>query len=191
MPAAFGQLVERLVGAQAFFAPDGALIGAASAAISALVKPTSSDPLTAWPDYSLGRVTTCKYDPKTREVTREWAASTGGYKERNDVKVINDAFVFKTIDYAPQLVDQLMFGTASLATAGSQQAFQKADRYKDGWLFLVRVNEAGVQIGKIIIHARLTMAAWPEDTKDPGSPEFRATHLADAGALDTILFAVG
>ena len=189
MSAAFGTLVERLVGCQVYFAPDGALIGAASAAISALVKPAT--PATAYVDYSLGRVTQLKYEPKTKETTREWGSAYGGYKERSDKKIVTDAFTFTCIDYAPQLVDQLIFGTAALAAAGAQQAFQSATRFKDGWFYAKRINEAGVSITLLEIHARLILDEVPEDKNDPGSPKFRITHLQDAGALDTVTFAVG
>lgn len=189
MPAAFGTLVERLVGCQIYFAPDGALIGAASAAISALVKPAT--PATAYLDYSLGRIQQVKYDPTTKETTREWGSQYGGYKERKDKKVLTDAFTFIAIEYAPQLVDQLIFGTAALAAAGSQQAFQNAKRQVDGWFYCKRINESGVSITLLEIHSRLTLDEVPEDKNDPGSPKFRVVHLQDAGALDTVTFAVG
>lgn len=189
MPAAFGTLIERLVGAQVFFAPDGALIGAAAAAISATAKPAT--PATAYVDYNLGRVNTVKYVPKYKDRTREWASATGGYKERTDKTVTEDAMDVTLVEYPPQLFDQLMFGTAALATAGTQQAFQKATRYKDGWLYMKRINEAGVVIGIIEIHARLSIETPPEDKNEPGAPVLHLVHLADAGALDEITFAVG
>ena len=189
MPAAFGTLIERLVGAEIFFAPDGSLIGTASAAISATAKPAS--PTTAYLDYKLGRVNTVKYVPKTKDRTREWASSTGGYKERTTKVVVEDAMDATLVEYPPQLFDQLMFGTAALAAVGSQQAFEKANRYKDGWLYMKRINEAGVVIGIIEIHARLSIDTPPEDKNEPGSPVIHLVHLADAGALDTITFAVG
>ena len=189
MPAAFGTLIERLVGAQIYFAPDGSLIGTASAAISATAKPAT--PATAYLDYNLGRVNTVKYAPKTKDRTREWASATGGYKERTTKVVTEDAMDVTLVEYPPQLFDQLMFGTAALAAVGSQQAFEKANRYKDGWLYMKRINEAGVVIGIIEIHARLSIDTPPEDKNEPGSPVIHLVHLADAGALDTITFAVG
>jgi hypothetical protein len=189
MPAAFGTLIERLVGAQIYFAPDGSLIGTAAAAISATAKPAS--PTTAYLDYNLGRVNTVKHAPKTKDRTREWANSTGGYKERTTKVVVEDAMDVTLVEYPPQLFDQLMFGTAALAAVGSQQAFEKANRYKDGWLYMKRINEAGVVIGIIEIHARLSIDTPPEDKNEPGSPVIHLVHLADAGALDTITFAVG
>lgn len=190
MPAEFGTLVERLVGGQVFFAPDGALRGttATTGALSATLKPFN---VSVYPDYSLGRVNMLKYTPKTKDRTREYASPTGGYKERNTKVIVEDAFDLTTIDYAPQLFDQLMFGTASLATVGSQQAFQKANRYIDGWLYMKRINENGVTIGLIEIHARLSIESFPEDKNEHGSPVFHVVHLADAGPLDTVTFAVG
>ena len=129
--------------------------------------------------------------PKTKDRTREYASATGGYKERTTKVIVEDAFDLTTVDYAPQLFDQLMFGTAGLAVAGSQQAFKQANRYLDGWFFCKRINEAGVVIGIIEIHARLSIEAFPEDKNEHGSPVFHVVHLADAGALDTITFAVG
>ena len=189
MPAAFGTLIERLVGAQAYFAPDGSTIGAAAAAISATAKPAT--PATAYLDYNLGRINTVKHTPKTKDRTREWASPTGGYKERTTKAVVEDAMEITLVEYPPQLFDQLMFGTAALAAVGSQQAFAKADRYKDGWLYMKRINEAGIVIGTLEIHARLSLETPPEDKSEPGSPVLRIVHLADAGALDTITFAVG
>lgn len=189
MSTPFGTLIERLVGAQIYFAPDGSLIGAAAAAVSNLIAPAT--PATSMLDYSLGRVTMIKYDPKTKDRTREWASASGGYKERTDKVVVSDAFVATTIDYAPQLFDQLMFGTAALAAAGSQQIWKQANRYKDGWCYVPRINEAGVSISLLLIHVRLSIDTPPEDKNEPGSPIWRITHLADAGALDQITFAVG
>lgn len=189
MPAAFGTLIERLVGARIFFAPDGSLIGASSAAISKTAKPAS--PATAYLDYELGRVNSVKYTPETVERKREWAAATGGYKTRTDKSVIEDAFDVTLVEYPPQLFDQLMFGTEALATPGSQQVFKKANRYKDGWVYMFRINEAGVVIGTLEFHGRISLEEVPEDKNDPGSPVFHVVHLADAGALDVIEFAVG
>jgi len=190
MPAEFGTLVERLVGGQVFFVPDGALRGttASTGAVSATLQPFN---VSVYPDYSLGRVNMLKYTPKTKDRTREYAASTGGYKERTTKIVVEDGFDFTVIDYAPQLFDQLMFGTAALAAVGSQQAFQQANRYKDGWFYCKRINESGVVIGIIEIHARLSIESFPEDKNEPGSPVIRIVHLADGGALDTVTFAVG
>lgn len=186
MPAAFGTLIERLVGARVFFAPDGSTIGASAAAISKTAKPAS--PATAYLDYELGRVNTAKYVPQTKDRTREWASPTGGYKERTDKIVTEDAFDFTLIDYPPQLFDQLMFGTENLALPGSQQVFKKATRYKDGWLYMFRINENGIVIGTLEMHARLSLEEVPEDKNEPGSPVFHVVHLADGGALDTITF---
>jgi len=185
----FGTLIERLVGGQIYFAPDGALIGATTSAISLSVPPAT--PATSMMDYNLGRLTSIKYDPKTKDRTREWASPNGGYKQRTDKVVQADGFVFTSVEYAPQLFDQLMFGTAALAAAGSQQIWQKSNRYKDGWCYVIRTNESGVNIGLILIHARLSLDAVPEDKNDPGNPVWRISHLADAGALDQITFAVG
>lgn len=190
MPAEFGTLIERLIGGQVFFAPDGALRGttATSGPLTATLKPFN---VSVYPDYSLGRLNALKYMPKTKDRTREWASPNGGYKERTTKVVVEDAFNFTCVEYAPQLFDQLMFGTASLAVAGSQQAFQKANRYLDGWFYAKRINEAGVSIGLVEIHARLSIETFPEDKNEVSSPVFRIVHLADAGALDTITFAVG
>lgn len=185
MPAAFGTLIERLVGAEIFFAPDGELIGAAAAAISATVKPATAGD---YADYNLGRVQKIAYQPTTKDRSREWASPTGGYKNRKDTQVVEDAFVGSLIDYAPFLFDQMMFGTAGLADPadGAQQAFEKGTRYKDGWLLMKRYNENGTAITTLEIHARLYVEKFPEDMNEPGTPEFRIIHLADAGALDEI-----
>jgi hypothetical protein len=189
MATPFGTLIERLVGAQVYFAPDGALIGATSTAISAVIAPAT--PATSMLDYNLGRINTVKYDQKTKDRTREWAAPTGGYKERTDKVVISDSLVFTCIEYAPQLYDQLMFGTAALAAVGSQTLWEKANRYKDGWAYIKRINEANVSIGLILAHVRLSLDAPPEDKNEPGNAVWRMADLADAGALATITFAVG
>jgi hypothetical protein len=193
MATPHGTLIERLVGAQIYFAADGALIGAASAAISNSVPPLSTTDYATIKDYNLGRITSMKYEPEFKETTREWAAGTGGYKLRKDKKVISDNFTFVCIEYAPQLYDQLMFGTAALAAPGSQTAFSAANRYKDGWIMMKRLNEAGVAIGLLCLHVRLSINSMPEDKNEPGSPEWRIQHLADAwpATLDTITFLAG
>lgn len=188
----FGTLIERLVGAQVYFAPDGTSIGGSTPFTTPLAYNVKvSAPTTAYADYGLGRIQNVKYDPKTKDRTREWASPSGGYKERTDKVVVSDSFIFTCVEYAPQLYDQLMFGTAATASAGAQQAFQQANRYKDGWIYMKRINEAGVAIGLLEIHARLSIDAPPEDKNEPGSPVWRVVHLADAGALDQITFAVG
>ncbi len=189
MAAAFGTLLERLPGAMIYFAPDGSLIGASSAAISATAKPAT--PATSYLDYSLGRVNQVKYDKKTKDTTREWASSTGGYKQRTDVKVIEDAFLATMIDYAPQLYDQLAFGLSALAVAGSQQAFAAGNRYKDGWFYMLVKNEAGTAYATVEFHGRLSLSETPDFKNEPGSPVWRISHLADGGALDTVTSAVG
>lgn len=192
MAAAFGTLIERLVGAQVYFALDGTAVGGSSpftTPLSSVVKIAA--PTTGYADYSLGRVASVKYDPIFKETTREWASSTGGYKERKDKKIVSDAFVFTCIDFAPQLYDQLMWGLAALATAASHTVFASATRYKDGWLYARRINEAGTAIGLLEIHARLSIDSLPDDKNEYISPVWRVAHLADAGALDTITIAAG
>lgn len=189
MSAAFGTLIERLVGAQVYFAPDGSLIGASAAAISATAKPAT--PATSYLDYSLGRVTQITPDVKTKDTTREWAASTGGYRQRTDKKVIESAFTFSCVDIAPQLFDQLMFGLAALAAVGSQQVFANSKRYVDGWFYVKLINEAGVAPAVIEFHARLTIDKMPTFKNDPVDAEWRVQHLADGGALDTLTTLVG
>jgi len=189
MSAAFGPIVERIVGAQVYFAIDGAVIGLVNAtptAISALVAPDT--PGDSMLDYNLGRVSSVKYTPKTKERTREWGSANGGYKERTDKVIVSDAFEFTCVDFAPKLYDQLMFGTASLAAAGSQTAFASAARHKNGWLYLNRINEAGTVIGILLAHVRLAISPGVEDKNEPGAPVWRVTRLGDS-ALDTITFA--
>jgi hypothetical protein len=187
MASKFGELTERLVGAQVWFAPDGSNLGTEQAPdlVSNTNKPADAD----WADYSLGRVNTAAYTPKTKERTRGWALSTGGYKERTDTVVIEDAFDFTMIDYAATLFDQLMFGLAAApADNTSQQAFASATRHKDGWIRLTRYNEDGSVLCVAELHVRLSLKTIPADKNEPGSPELHVALLADGGALDTIIF---
>jgi hypothetical protein len=128
-----------------------------------------------------------KYVPVTKERKREWAVSTGGYKERTDVVVVEDAFEFTMIDYAATLFDQLMFGMATTPVSGTAQtAFADPSRHKDGWVRMVRYDEDGNAFCELEIHSRLTLATIPEDKNEPGSPVIRVGHLADGGALDIV-----
>ncbi|MEO5914867.1 MAG: hypothetical protein ABIS50_11580 [Luteolibacter sp.] len=189
MPAAFGTLIERLYGQTVFFAPNGSLIGTSGAAISATAKPAT--PSTAYPDYSLGRVSEGAYDPKSQTVVRSWCSPTGGKKQRTDTKAIEDAFNISTIDFPPQLYDQIMFGTDALAAAGSQQIWKNGARYKDGWFYSKLINESGVAFGVMEFHARLTITKFPKINGEAAVAEWRVTDLADGGALNTIDSAVG
>lgn len=187
MASKFGELVERLVGAQVYFAPDGSNLGTVE--VPDLVSKTNKPSGAEWADYDLGRVNTAAYTPKTKDRVREWALPTGGFKERTDTIVIEDAFDFTMIDYAATLFDQLMFGLASAPVDNvSQQAFASATRYKDGWIQIKRYNEDGSVLCTAELHVRLTLKTIPEDKNEPGSPVLRVALLADGGALDTIVF---
>lgn len=189
MSAAFGTLIERLYGQTVFFAPDGAMIGTAGAAISATAKPAT--PSTAYPDYSLGRVSVADYDVKTKDYTRVWCAPTGGQKQRTDKKVIEDAFTFATIDFPPQLYDQFMFGTAGLAVVGSQTLWASGARYKDGWFYSKLINDSGVAFAVLEFHGRLAINKFPKINAEPAIAEWRIADLGDGAALNTITTLVG
>lgn len=183
MAYAFGELKERLMGALIRFVPDGTQIDPAPITASNLAAPALAffDD-----DYTLGRVNLAKYTPKTKDRVREWALPTGGYKERTNKSVTEDAYEFTVIDYAAALFDQLAFGLAAAPVATtSQQAFAAANRYKDGWAQITMVEEDGTVSGVLTIHARLEIQTAPEIKNEDGSPVWRIAHLADGGALDT------
>ncbi|MFU8894005.1 MAG: hypothetical protein ACNA8L_10290 [Luteolibacter sp.] len=187
MASKFGQLVERLVGAQVWFVPDGENLGTEMDPdiVSAANPPGDSD----WDDYDLGRVNQAAYDPRTRDRTREWAKPTGGYQERTDTIMLEDAFNFTMIDVAESLFDQLMFGLASAPVANTpQQAFASAIRHKDGWVRLRRINEDGTTLCLAELHVRLRLQTIPADSNEPQSPVLRLSLLGDGGAEDTIVF---
>jgi hypothetical protein len=187
MASKFGQLVERLVGAQIWFVPDGENLGSEQTPdlVTASNPPGEED----WEDYDLGRVNQAAYDPRTRERTREWASPTGGYRERTDVVVLEDAFNFTMIDVAEQLFDQLMFGLAAPPEADTaQQAFASAKRHKDGWVRLRRINEDGTTLCLAELHVRLRLQTIPTDSNEPQSPVLRVSLLGDGGEGDTIVF---
>lgn len=179
---AFGTLVERLIGAQVFFIPDGTeLISTENA--SKTEKPADGD----WADFDLGRVNMAAYKPETVDSVREYGAAGGGYKKQTRKVVVEDAIEVTVIDYAPKLFDQLMFGLAAVPVSGTpQQAFANANRHKDGWVRLKRINEDGTTLSLAELHVRLSIATNPDDKNEPGSPVWRIAHLADAGALDTV-----
>ncbi len=183
MPYAFGTLKERLNGALIRFVKDGTVISALT--ISESVKPAL---IAFTDDYSLGRINNSKYVPKTKDRVREWALPTGGYKERTTKSTTEDAYEITVIDYATELFDQLAFGLAAVpVAAASQQAFASADRYKDGWAQLTMIEEGGTVSGILTVHVRLEISAAPEIKNEEGSPVWRISHLADAGALDTYI----
>lgn len=181
MAYAFGTLKERLNGALIRFIPDGTVISTITTGPAA--KPAAG----AWTDdYSLGRINNSKYVPTTKERKREWALPTGGYKERTNKSVAEDAYEITVIDYATGLFDQLAFGLNALPAATvSQQAFANAERHKDGWAQLTMIEEDGTISGILTIHVRLEISAVPEIKNEDGSPVWRISHLADGGALDT------
>ncbi|MEI8038403.1 MAG: hypothetical protein WCJ14_08435 [Verrucomicrobiota bacterium] len=189
MASKFGTLAERLVGAKFWFVPDGSNIGTVlvPAVSSKTVKPASGAP---WLDYDMGRITSAKYDPVTQDREREFYVAGVGYKKRKDKWVVTDAFNLTTIDYAETLFDQLMFGLVTAPEDGvSQAAFRNSMRFKDGWALIIRYNEDGSILCQVELHVRLQIAAHPEDKNDPGSPEWRIEHLADAAdALEQVTF---
>lgn len=178
----FGTIAERLIGALVDFIPDGEELISTEPA-SATEKPVDAD----WAGYSLGEVNQAVYRPETVDRVREYAAATGGYKRRTTKVVIEDVIEITMINYAPKLFDQLMFGLASTPVSGTpQQAFANAKRHKDGWIRMTRKNEDGTTLSVSILHVRLSIATMPDDKNEPGSPVWRVSHLADAGALDTV-----
>jgi hypothetical protein len=187
MPYAFGSLKERLTGATFHFVLDGTDVSATEtpSLASKTVKPAAEF---FTEDYSLGRITNSKYVPRTRDRVREWALPGGGYKERTTKSTLEDAYEITVIDYATALFDQLAFGLAAAPVANtSQQAFSSADRYRDGWVQMTLIEEDGTVSGILTIHLRIEISAAPEIKNEDGSPVWRITHLADAGALDTYL----
>ena len=187
MASKFGQLAERLVGAEIWFIPDGENLGTEMEPdlVVASNPPGDAD----WPDYSLGRVNQAAYDPRTRERTREWARPGGGYQERTDQIVLEDAFNFTMIDVAETLFDQLMFGLATTPVDNvAQQAFASSVRHKDGWVRIRRINEDGSTLCLAELHVRLRATEIPADSNEPQSPVLRLALLGDGGANDTIVF---
>lgn len=181
MPYEFGALKERLTGALIHFIPDGKVISTLT--IGKAVKPADA---AFTDDYSLGRINNSKYVPKTKDRVREWAVPTGGYKERTNKTITENAYEITVIDYATALFDQLAFGLATVPVANTaQQAFANAERFKDGWVQLTIIEENGIKSGLLTIHVRLDISAAPEIKNEDGSPVWRIAHLADAGALDT------
>lgn len=183
MAYAFGTLKERLNGALIRFVPDGTTISAV--VIGADSKPAD---VAFTDDYSLGRINNSKYVPKTKDRVREWALPTGGYKERTTKSVTEDAYEITVIDYATSIFDQLAFGLNAAPVADTEvQAFEAANRYKDGWAQLTLIEEDGTISGILTIHVRLEISAVPEIKNEDGSPVWRIAHLADGGELDTYL----
>jgi hypothetical protein len=183
----FGKLRERLTGSLFHFIKDGTDISEdeTPSLVSNLVKPAAA---VFTDDYTMGRINSSKYVPKTKERTREWSKETGGYKTRTTKQVLEDAFEITVIDYATALFDQLAFGLAGAPVDNAaQQAFSAADRWVDGWAQLTIIEEDGTKSGILTIHVRLEIATAPEMKNEDGSPVWRIAHLDDGGALDLYL----
>ena len=189
MPSKFGTLAERLVGAAAWFVPDGSNLGTVEA--PEITSPTSKPADDAdWADYDLGRVTKSAYDPVTNEREREWfSIQKKKYSKRTDRQVLADAFNLTMVDYASDLFDSLMFGLGQAIVAGaSQPIFAENTRHKDGWVRFKRWNDDGSLLTHAEFHVRLTIQEAPEDSSEPGSPVWRIEHLGDAtAALETFI----
>lgn len=183
MPYEFGVLKERLTGALFRFVPDGTVISTIT--ISKVAKPAL---IAFTDDFSLGRINNSKPVPKTKDRVREHVAETGGYKERTIKTVTEDAYEITVIDYATALFDRLAFGLNAAPVANTpQQAFQRSDRYMNGWAQLTFIEENGTRSGILTAHMRLEIQTAPEIKNEDGSPVWRISHLADGGALDTYL----
>lgn len=184
----FGTLAERIVGARAWFVPDGSNLGTEME--PELTGPTAKPTEDAdWEDYDLGKVTSAGYDPVTRERTREYfSPEKKKYIQRNDRLVSADAFNLTMVEYASTLFDELMFGLdAEQAADTPQPVFATAARHKDGWVRLKRWNEeTGELMTQAEFHVRLRIQTAPDDSPEPGSPVWRIEHLGDAPqALET------
>lgn len=183
MASKFGTLAERLVGARAWFVPDGSNIGTVE--LPEITGPTAKPADDAdWADYDLGRVTSAAYSPETEEREREWfSPEKGKYMKRNDEWVATDAFNLAMVDYASTLFDQLMFGLATAPVDNTAQpVFATGSRYVEGWVRLKRYNEndAGAVLCLVEFHCRLKIQTAPDDSSEPGSPIWRIEHLGDA-----------
>ena len=189
MPSKFGTLAERLVGARAWFVPDGSNLGTVIAPeiTGATAKPADD---ADWNDYDLGRVTKSNYDPVTNEREREWfSPEKKKYIKRTDRQVLADAFNLTMVDFASNLFDSLMFGLKVEIVAGeSQEIFADGVRHKDGWVRFKRWNDDGELLTHAEFHVRLTIQEAPDDSSEPGSPVWRIEHLGDAtAALETFV----
>jgi hypothetical protein len=183
MPSKFGTLAERLVGARAWFVPDGSNLGTEVA--PEITGPTAKPGEDAdWADYDLGRVTQSAYDPVTNERQRDWfSPEKKKYIRRTDRDVLSDAFNLTMVDYASDLFDTLMFGLGEAIVAGTAQPiFAESRRHKDGWVRFKRWNDDGSLLTLAEFHVRLTIQENPADSNEPGSPVWRIEHLGDATA---------
>jgi len=180
---------ELLIGAFIDFVPDGSNIGTemAPSLTSKTAKPTTDE---VWAEYNIGRLTSAKYDPKTKDLpAREWANESGGYSERVDSYVTEDAFLAKSIDFN-ELYHRLMFGlVAEIEDDIAQIAFEKVTRFLDGWTRITRRADDGSILCQLEMHSRYRIAEFPEDKNEKGSPGIRIVHLKDADpAMETIVF---
>ena len=189
MASKIKMIQELLIGAFIDFVPDGSNIGTVEvpSLTSKTAKPTTDE---VWREYNIGRSTSSKYDPKTKDLTpREWSNESGGYSERTDSYVTEDAFLVKSVDFN-ELYHRLMFGLADeIEDDTAQTLFEKSTRYLDGWTRITRRSDDGSILCQFEMHARYRIAEFPEDKNEKGSPGIRIVHLKDADqAMEPIVF---
>jgi len=177
----FGSLLERYIGAQYKFIPDGKVIS------SVTIGESAAPAVVAFTDdYLLGYVKNAKPAAKEKKTNVEYFIPGTGWEEREDIVITEDSLEVTTKDFAKTLYDQLAFGLASTPVADTpQQAFADQNRYKEGWLLANLYDDEDTIAIRLRNRIRLRLLNLPEVKNELATAAWKLTFLRIGGALNT------
>lgn len=175
---------ELLLGAFAFFIPDGTTVDGSPAARDSL---PDDVPTTNWTDYALGPIERSKITQQVKESPRSVPRETGGYDETPRRIGTGWTIEMTTTEYL-ELIHRLQLGApAAVADGVAFTPFQiGGDQKVDGWLRIESKDENGATKINLIDWVELRLTEIPEWTNEYGKPVLQFTVRGDAnGGLST------
>jgi len=177
MPQAELTLKSRLlVGAFAYFAEDGAVIGG-----DTIAEATPPDVSAGYEDVpSLGCIEQVQPDVESEENEFLCPRTGGGYEKTTEVQSIAD-FLDMQCQHYTEIVHRLQFGTAAKIVAGTPTTpFAKRDRKIDGWLAVKGVKQTGSTLVELLLRVRVRLNDAPPWENSYGKPTLRFQILENS-----------
>ncbi len=175
---------ELLLGAFAFFIPNGVTVDTETVAIDNL---PDDVPTTNWTAYALGPIERVKINKTVKESPRATPKATGGYDETPRRIVTGFSLDMTTSEYL-ELIHRAQLGAPAAITDGTAfTPFQTGgDDAVAGWLRIEAKDENGVTKINLIDWVEFRLTEIPEWSNEYGKPVLNFTVLGDDnGGLST------